>query len=567
MGFKKLVNDIKVEKRRKLIAIYCRVSTEEQSENGYSIDEQERLLEEWCKKMGYVIYKCYSDRGISGKNIKDRPALKELLSDAKAGKFDMVISWKINRISRKLEDVLKIVNLLEKNNITFKSYSEPFETDTPAGRMQFQMMALIGEFERGTIAQNVKMGMIAKAKSGNWCGGRVLGYDLVPNNSPEEEKKGKNKLEINEKEAEIVRFIFNEYSKGKGYKAITNKMNKLGYKTKKGNNFSVGSIRDILTNPVYIGEIRYNVRQNWSEKRRRNINPNPIRVKGKHEAIIDRELWDKVQLILESKKGKPSRIYDGEYPLTGILRCPKCGAGMVISRTTNTLADGTKKRIAYYCCGNWKNKGTSVCNSNTIRVDKANEHVFKKIEELVSNEAMIKAVVKNINKERKDKVKPAKRLLGDIDKELEKLDKRKRKIFEAYEDDILTKDEFQTRKNELNEKIRILEEEKKPLLNTISEEVSEEIPYEFIKDILMNFSKVLNSSVSREQQKKLLHMIISEITMNESREIDSIKLNINDKLVEYLVKEGGVPIKGIPSSFMLKNIGLKVLDLDIAIIG
>ena len=565
MGFKKLVNDIKVEKRRKLIAIYCRVSTEEQSENGYSIDEQERLLEEWCKKMGYVIYKCYSDRGISGKNIKDRPALKELLSDAKAGKFDMVISWKINRLSRKLEDVLKIVNLLEKNNITFKSYSEPFETDTPAGRMQFQMMALIGEFERGTIAQNVKMGMIAKAKSGNWCGGRVLGYDLVPNNSPEEEKKGKNKLEINEKEAEIVRFIFNEYSKGKGYKAITNQINKLGYKTKKGNNFSVGSIRDILTNPVYIGEIRYNVRQNWSEKRRRNINPNPIRVKGKHEAIIDRELWDKVQLILESKKGKPSRIYDGEYPLTGILRCPKCGAGMVISRTTNTLADGTKKRIAYYCCGNWKNKGTSVCNSNTIRVDKANEYVFKKIEELVSNEAMIKAVVKNINKERKDKVKPAKRLLGDIDKELEKLDKRKRKIFEAYEDDILTKAEFQIRKDELNEKIRILEEEKKPLLNTISEDVSEEIPYEFIKDILKNFSKVLNSNVSREQQKKLLHMIISEITMNESREIESIKLNINDKLVEYLVKEGGVPIKGIPFSFMLRNVGLKVLDLDVVI--
>lgn len=565
MGFKKLVNDIKIEKRRKIIAIYCRVSTDEQAEFGYSIDEQKRLLEEWCKANDYIIYKCYSDRGISGKNIKDRPALKELLSDAKAGKFDMVISWKINRVSRKLEDVLKIVNLLEKNNITFKSYSEPFETDTPAGRMQFQMMALIGEFERGTIAQNVKMGMIAKAKSGNWCGGRVLGYDLVPNNSPEEEKKGKNKLKINEKEAEIVRFIFNEYSKGKGYKAITNQINKLGYKTKKGNDFSVGSIRDILTNPVYIGEIRYNVRQNWSEKRRRNINPNPIRVKGKHEAIIDRELWDKVQLILESKKGKPSRIYDGEYPLTGILRCPKCGAGMVISRTTNTLADGSKKRIAYYCCGNWKNKGTSVCNSNTIRVDKANEYVFKKIEELVSNEAMIKAVVKNINKERKDKVKPAKRLLGDIDKELEKLDKRKRKIFEAYEDDILTKEEFQTRKNELNEKIRILEEEKKPLLNTISEEVSEEIPYEFIKDILMNFSKILNSSVSREQQKKLLHMIISEITMNESREIESIKLNINDKLVEYLVKEGGVPIKGIPSSFMLINVGLKVLNLDVVI--
>ena len=81
MGFKKLVNDTKIEKRRKIIAIYCRVSTDEQAEFGYSIDEQKRLLEEWCKANDYIIYKCYSDRGISGKNIKDRPALKELLSD------------------------------------------------------------------------------------------------------------------------------------------------------------------------------------------------------------------------------------------------------------------------------------------------------------------------------------------------------------------------------------------------------------------------------------------------------------------------------------------------------
>ena len=76
--------------------------------------------------------------------------------------------------------------------------------------------------------------------------------------------------------------------------------------------FSVGSIRDILTNPVYIGKIRYNVRQDWSEKRRRNINPNPIIVDGIHQAIIEIDLWDKVQKIMESKKGKPKRIYDGE---------------------------------------------------------------------------------------------------------------------------------------------------------------------------------------------------------------------------------------------------------------
>ena len=551
--------------KKKIIAIYTRVSTIEQAEEGYSNDEQERLLTNWCNKNGYEIYKCYSDRGISGKDIKHRPALKELLKDAEEKKFDMVISWKINRISRRLSDVLKIVDIFEKNNITFKSYSEPFETDTPAGKMQFQMMALIGEFERGTIAQNVEMGMCAKARAGEWCGGRVLGYDLVPIDDIQTGKRRKTKLIINEKEAEVVRIIFNEYANGKGYKAITNKINKLGYKTKKGNNFSVGSIKDILTNPVYIGKVRYNVRQNWSEKRRRNINANPIITDGIHDSIIEESLWDKVQAVLESKKGKPARIYDGKFPLTGILKCPKCGAGMVIMRTTNKLKDGTRRRLTYYACGNWKNKGTAVCNSNAIRCDKANEYVFSKISELLSNDKMIKSIVTNINKERSNRVSPAKKELARIERELQKLDGKKKKIFEAYEDEIITKEEFQSRNVELNNRIKILHEEKQPLLVTLSDDISEEIPYEFIKSILESFGKILNENVEVEQQKKLLHMIISEITINELREVDSIKLKINDNLIEYLSKEEGVSIKDAPSSFMLRNIGIRTLNLDIAI--
>ena len=547
------------------VAIYSRVSTIEQAEEGYSIDEQERLLIEWCNKMDYEVYKCYADRGISGKDIKNRPSLKELLSEAEEKKFDMVLSWKINRISRKLEDVLQIVNLLENNNISFKSYSEPFETNTPAGKMQFQMMALIGEFERGTIAQNVKMGMCAKARAGEWCGGRVLGYDLVQMEKQPGAKRTKTKLVISEKEAEAVRFIFNEYGNGKGYKAITNQLNKIGYKTKLGNNFSVGAIREILTNPVYIGKVRYNVRQNWSEKRRRNINVNPIIADGIHEGIIDEKLWDKVQFILSSKQGKPARVHDGEFPLTGILKCPKCGAGMVISRTTNKLADGTKKRIAYYACGNWKNKGTAVCNSNSIRADKANEYVFNKISELLTNEKMVKSIVKNVNNERVRKVNPAKKDLLKVDNELEKLDKKRAKLFEAYEDEIITKEEFKKRKDELTKRVKDLEEEKAPLLVTLSDDANEELPYEMIKSILENFSKVLAESSTREQQKKLLHMIISEITVNELREIGSIKINLDDNLINYLSNEEGVSIKGKPSSFILKNVGISTLNLDIAI--
>lgn len=549
--------------KNKKVAIYARVSTVEQAEEGYSIDEQERLLKEYCQKNDLEVYKTYSDRGISGKDIKHRPELREMLKDSEGKKFDMILVWKINRLSRKLADVLNMVEIFEKNNVTFKSYSEPFETNTPAGKMQFQMMALIGEFERGTIAQNVKMGMLARAREGKWCGNKVLGYDIVDVKESLNKKRKETKLVINEKEAEIIRLIFNEYSKGKGYKAITNNLNKQGYKTKRGNDFSVISVKDILANPVYIGKIRYNVRQEWSEKRRKNINPNPILVEGVHDPIIDIELWDKVQKILESKKGKPSRIYDGEYTLTGILKCPVCGAGMVIMRTTNKLKDGTKKRIVYYACGNWKNKGTAVCNSNTIRADKANEYVFGRIEELLYNQKIVKEIINNINSTRRSNVEPNKKRLDKIEKELTKLRSKKTKILEAYEEDLITKKELIERKNELDNNMNILEQERQELLIVVNDEAQAEISHNLIKQILQRFGQIMSDCVSREKQKMLLHMIISEITIGKDRTVDSIKLKINDSLIDYLNKEE--VSKKDTSSFITKNFIMREMRLELVI--
>ena len=191
--------------------------------------------------------------------------------------------------------------------------------------------------------------------------------------------------------------------------------------------------------------------------------------------------------------------------------------------------------------------------------------MFNKLSSVLSNDEMIKSIVRNINKERIKRVDPSKSELERIDKELENIDKKKRKIFEAYEDDIITREEFLTRKDELNQRAKVLQESKEPLLVTLADDVSEEISYEFIKSVLDNFSKLLNSKESREQKKKLLHMIISKITINDLREVDSIKLTINDKLVDYISKEEGVSIKDAPSSFMLRNIGMSVLNLDIVI--
>ena len=550
----------------KKVAIYCRVSTQEQAEEGYSLEEQQRLIREYCQQKNYEVAMVYEDAGISGKDIRHRPAMQQLLEDASKKKFHLVMSWKINRISRKLSDAIKIVETLEKYGIGYQSYSEPFESSTPAGKMQFQMMALVGEFERNTIAQNVKMGMRAKAMSGEWCGGiPPFGYCWVTMEGTENHGRRKSRLEVVEREAEAVRLMFQLYASGKGYKAIVGRINREGYRTKLDNAFSVAQIKSILTNPVYIGKVRYDVRRDWNEKRRNNINPNPIVADGKHEAIIPEELWEQVQFMISQKNGKPARIYDGEYPLTGILKCPQCGAGMVISRTTNRNKDGSKQKLTYYACGNWKNKGTTVCHSNMVRVEKANTFVYNQLDKLLSDEKFFKEVVGRVNREHRILKENAIKERGVQEKSLEKIKVRQQRNHELYEDSEISREEFLTRREELNRQLCELREKQTETSMVILEEGKKEIPKETIREILKNFSRILSSDIDRTIRKRLLHLLISEITIDQHRNIDSIKLKLSDELIQFLQGYGGTPPDGAPSVFMFRELGIKTMDLELVL--
>ena len=520
----------------KRVAIYCRVSTVEQAEEGYSVDEQRRRCIEYCEKEDHEVFKVYEDRGISGKNISGRPGLKDLLKDANDKKFDLVVVWKLNRISRRLIDILNIVDTLDKNSIAFRSLTESFETETPAGKLQLNIMGAIGEFERGTIAENVKMGMIARAREGKWNGGKVLGYDVVE--IPSEGKKRKEtKLVINEKEAMTVRRIFELYSEGHGYKATVNRVNKEGHKSKRGNAFSTASIKEILKNPVYIGKIRYNVRQDWNEKRRKNINPNPILVDGEHKAIIDDETWEKVQIILKDRSKTHNRVYDSEFPLSGLLKCPACGASMTISRSYHKRKDGTKKVAEYYACGNWKNKGTAVCNSNSIRAEVADEVVINKLIEMVNNKLLLKKVINNINKNKSSKLKPKLDEMNVVNKEIDRLSGKKNSSIELFEDGILTKSELAERIKKLNEEIDTLKFRVDELKQDVMLAEGEPVPFELVSQVMKKFGEIFKESSTRQQRKQLLNLLVSKITIDKSRNIDSIELQINKDVIRYLMKE------------------------------
>ena len=520
----------------KKVAIYCRVSTIEQAEEGFSIDSQYHNIKEYCKNQGHEIYNLYEDRGISGKNITNRPGIKKLLEDATKNNFDLVVVWKLNRISRKLLDILNIVDLLNKHNMAFRSLTENFETETPSGKLQLNIMGAIGEFERETIAENVKMGLLARAREGRWNGGVVLGYDLVE--LPNEGKKRKNtRLEINEREANTVRRIFELYSQGHGYKAVVNRINKEGHKTKRNGEFAVSTVKEILQNPVYIGKIRYNVRQDWSKKRRTNLNANPILSDGIHEPIVDVETWNKVQVILKERSKKHNKVYDCEFPLTGILKCPVCGAGMTISRSTSKRKDGTRRVNEYYSCGNWKNKGTAVCNSNSIRVEVADEYVLSKIMELINNEYILKKVVDNINQNKSTKLKPILEQLEQINKEIEKLTSKKSKNIELYEDGILDKSELSIRVKVINDEIEKLKYREQELKQDLQLAEGDPIPFELVNEVMQRFKEVFLEMSTSQQRKQLIHLLVSKITINKEREIDSIEIQINDDVITYLMKD------------------------------
>ena len=217
-------------------------------------------------------------------------------------------------------------------------------------------------------------------------------------------------------------------------------------------------------------------------------------------------------------------------------------------QTVNTLKDGTKRRLVYYACGNWKNKGTSVCHSNTIRVDKANEYVFSRITELISSEKMVKSIVTKLNMDRNDKINPAKKILEQLSKDLQQLEKRKSKLFDAYEDDIISQEDFRKRNDELNERINtlhIMRSEQEIILN---QEKVHEVSYELVRNTLKKFSDIMTIDMTRQKQKRLLHMIISEITINEQREVDSINIKLTDHLINYLKTERGVSTSDAPLS-------------------
>lgn len=372
------------------VAAYIRVSTAEQAgEDRYSLKSQLEAIQRQCDIEGHTIIDTYADRGISGTSMDKRLELQRLLEDAKAGKFQKVYVLRISRMARNTKDLLQIVDELQSYNVSFKSISENFDAESTSGKMIAQILASFSEYEANIIRDNTSEGLLQRAQAGFTSGPTALGYDKA--------EQASEPMTINPYEADIVQEIYNMYEMGNGFRAIANAMNNAGHQTKRGNPFSITAVKDVLTNPLYKGYVRYRNHIDWNKKRRRGKNPNPIIVKGQHEAIITEDQWERVNLQLKQRSKSPKVLGNGRNILTGVLRCPECDGAMAASNTTNRLKSGEKKRIRYYSCARFRSQGATACHANSVRADDIEAIVAENIMTLVDQPNILKQVIETAN--------------------------------------------------------------------------------------------------------------------------------------------------------------------------
>jgi len=325
-------------------AIYTRKSTDEGLDQDFnSLDAQREAAEAFILSQrgeGLVaLPEHYDDGGFSGGTL-DRPALERLLADVRGGTVGCVVVYKVDRLSRSLIDFARIVDIFEKHNVSFVSVTQQFNTTNSLGRLTLNILLSFAQFEREIIAERTRDKMSAARRKGKWIGGRpMLGYDIDPRSS---------RLIINGDEAMQVRAIFRLYLDYNALLPVVLEIDRRGWRAKQwvtkagvrhgGKRYTKGRLFRLLTNPIYVGKVDF-------EKQI---------YQGEHEAIVEDEIWERVQQILRRNgRNGGAEVRDGYGTLLkGLLRCASCDAGMVRTYTTNALG-----RYRSYVCAQARQTG------------------------------------------------------------------------------------------------------------------------------------------------------------------------------------------------------------------
>lgn len=424
-----------------------RVSTEDQARDGFSIHAQREKLSSYANINDWEIADFYIDEGISAKNLKDRPDMLRLIDDVKGGKVNNVLVWKLDRCTRSVKDLISLIELFEECNCSFNSVTEKLDTSNAVGRMFIKIIGIFAEFERENLAERVSFGYEQKTREGNYTNTNgVNGFDYIV---------GKGDLIVNEQEKEIVNRIYNMYLEGTSMLKIARTFNEEEIPSKRGGYWSQSTIKSILTNPLYIGKIRYGVNKKIQNK--------AFQVNGEQESIIDKDIFNKVQdLISKRKRFNIKKSPSENAYFSSALKCSKCGGKF----HPKQQKQNGKYYITYYC----NNRQINKCDCSGISHNK----VLKSFEEYIKDFKLDSTIEIN---PKNDNIKQ----ITKLTKELENIDKKRKRLQMLFIDEQINNSDYQemitqleTDRSRINENIKMSSSEQ------------EEINYDEIKDIITN---------------------------------------------------------------------------------
>ncbi len=343
-----------MDKKKVKVYTYTRVSTTMQID-GYSLDAQKSRMKAFAEYNDYEIVREYEDAGKSGKSIEGRVQFSQMMDDIKEGKdgVSYVLVFKLSRFGRNAADVLSTLQIMQDFGVNLICVEDGIDSSKDAGKLMISVLSAVAEIERENIRVQTMEGRIQKAREGKWNGGFApYGYQLVDG-----------KLEINEEEAVAIRVIFDQYvntnigSNGIAKYLENHGIRKIQRQNGKNPLFDAHLVRLILRNPVYCGKIAYGRRRTEKVHGTRNDyhlveQENYLLVDGLHEAIVSEEIWQAAQVKLLAQAKKYEHVNKGKdtrtHLLSGIVKCPVCGAGMYGNKCIKHKKDGTKYKDFYY---------------------------------------------------------------------------------------------------------------------------------------------------------------------------------------------------------------------------
>ncbi|MCK1996835.1 recombinase family protein [Psychrobacillus psychrodurans] len=387
------------------VAAYIRVSTDEQVERGNSLNEQKERLEAYCKAMGWPTPILYSDDGYSAGTTK-RPFLEKLFKDIGENKIDVLLTTKLDRLTRSLLDLLQLIKFMDSHKCNYVSATENFDTTTAAGRMVLQLLGVFAEFERGRTSERVQDNMISLAKNTDLALSRpCFGYDVVDR-----------RYEINKKEVNLVKLMFDLAESGQGTRSIAKELNAKNALTKQGKLWDSTNVRRILTNETVTGTRVTNKRKKVDGKTVMRPKEEWIVKKDNHPAIIDFDRFERIQGILDSRKRNKKHAESETYLLTGVLKCGHCGKNM--KGSTARIQRGEKSYTYHrYICASYTLNYS--CKHHFAHRDEIESEVVKMIKQIAkTSSAELK--IKVTSKTKADELKETEILLDRLNNQMQR---------------------------------------------------------------------------------------------------------------------------------------------------